>query len=407
MEFDSVNTFSTRRRVVTAILAGTLLVAACGDDDDDTGGATTGGGAATTAAPATTGGGAATTAAPATTGGGADTAAPGTTGGGGGDVSGSIAVSGSSTVEPISNAIGSAFSDANPDVAITVEGPGTGDGFAQFCAGELDVADASRPISEEEIATCEENGVEFVELKIALDGLSVITSAQNTDVDCLSFPDLYALLGPDATGRNNWSDATEQADEIGSTVTDLGTPNTPFPDADLTITAPGEESGTYDAFVELALLPVGEALGVEEDAVVARPDYTASPNDNVIVEGIGGDPTSLGWVGFAFVEENLDTIRPISIDGGGGCVEPTPETIASGEYPIARDLFIYVSVPAAEENPAVAPFVDYYLSDDGLGTVIGTDVDAGQVPYVPLAPEDLEATRAAWADMTTGTQQGG
>jgi phosphate transport system substrate-binding protein len=400
MEFDSVNTFTKRRRVTAALLVGTFLLAACGDDDDDGAGDTSGG--ATTAASETTGaapstGGSETTAGGATTGGSA------TTGGGGGNVSGSIAVSGSSTVEPISSAIGGAFSDANPGVAISVDGPGTGDGLAMFCNGEIDIADASRAIEEEEATACADNGIEFVELKIALDGLSVITSAEDTEIECLSFVDLWALLGPDSTGINNWSDASSIADEVAQTVTDLGAVHTPYPDADLAITAPGEESGTFDSFNELVIAPVGEELGVE-DAVV-RPDYTASPNDNVIVEGIGQNPTSLGWVGFAFVEENLDTIKPIQVDGGGGCVEPTPETIAGGDYPIARELYIYVSTAAAQDNPAVAPFVDYYLSDEGIGAVLGTE--QGQVPYVPLAPEDLEASRTAWADMTTGSQAGG
>ena len=116
------------------------------------------------------------------------------------------------------------------------------------------------------------------------------------------------------------------ADEIAATVTDLGAVNTPYPDADLTVTAPGEESGTFDSFVEIVIEGVGDELGVEGANV--RPDYTASPNDNVIIEGIAANPTSLGWVGFAFVEENLDTIKPLQVDGGAGCVEPTPETIA-------------------------------------------------------------------------------
>ncbi len=289
----------------------------------------------------------------------------------------------------------------NPDLAITVDGPGTGDGFAQFCAGEIDISDASRPIKAEEAETCEAAGIEFIELKVAVDGLSVVTSAEDEAITCLSFVDLYALLGPDATGINNWADASATADEIAATVTDLGAVNTPFPDADLTVTAPGEESGTFDSFVELVITPVGEALGVEDANV--RPDYTASPNDNVIIEGIAANPTSLGWVGFAFVEENLDVIKPIQVDGGAGCVEPTAETIASGEYPIARDLFIYVSVPALESNPALAPFVDFYIGE-GIATLVGAD--EGQVPYVPLSDEDLAAQVAAWEAKETGTREG-
>lgn len=313
------------------------------------------------------------------------------------DLSGQVVVSGSSTVEPISIAVGDAFSAANSGVAVTVDGPGTGDGFARFCAGETDISDASRPIAEDEIASCEEAGIEFIELPVAVDGLSVITSAENDAIECLSFVDLWALLGPDAIGVNNWADASATADEVAQTVTDLGAVNTPYPDAELTVTAPGEESGTFDSFVEIVLESVGEELGAED--VAPRLDYTASPNDNVIIEGIASNPTSLGWVGYAFVEENLDTVKPLAVDGGDGCVEPTPETIASGEFPIARNLFIYVNAAKAEENPALAAYVDFYLGE-GIDTLVGPD--EGQVPYVPLSDAVLEATRTAWADRTTG-----
>lgn len=308
-------------------------------------------------------------------------------------LSGSIFVSGSSTVEPISTAVAKLFSDANPDLAIQVEGPGTGDGFAKFCAGETDISNASRAIKDEEIATCTENGVEYVELKVAIDGLSVITSAKNTAIECVSFADLWVLLGPDATGRNNWSDADAAAAELSAAVgTEFGTLHTPYPDAPLTVTAPGEESGTFDSFVEIVLAKVAKALEAEDDA--PRPDYTASPNDNVIIEGIAANDTSLGWVGFAFVEENLDVVKPLQVDKGDGCVEPTNESIASGDYPIARSLYIYVSKNKLAENPALEAFVDFYLSDEGMA-VIGTG--EGQVPYVPLTSADLEATRAVWA----------
>jgi phosphate transport system substrate-binding protein len=380
---------SPKRRILAGALALTLVAAACGSDDDDT---------ATTDAPAATDAPASTDDMTETTDDMAETTdAPDE----GGDVSGSIFVSGSSTVEPISIAAGNAFADANPGVAITVEGPGTGDGFAKFCNGETDISDASRAISEEEIANCEAAGIEFIELQVAVDGLSVITSAENDAVECLSFVDLYALLGPDATGVNNWADASATADEIAATVTDLGAVNTPYPDASLAVTAPGEESGTFDSFVEIVIESVGEELGVEDANV--RPDYTASPNDNVIIEGIAANPTSLGWVGFAFVEENLDVVKPLQIDGGEGCIEATPETIASGEFPIARPLFIYVSVPALEANAALESFVDFYVGE-ALTTLVGTE--EGQVPYVPLNEELLAATQGVWEARETGTREG-
>jgi phosphate transport system substrate-binding protein len=399
-----VNTTS-KRRLFAGAIAVSLLLAACGDDDDasDTtgGGTPTSGGADTTGGTDTTGGGDTTEAMTGTT-----EAMTGTTGSDStapaGDLAGSVVVSGSSTVEPISIAAGDAFANLNPDVAVSVSGPGTSDGFAQFCAGETDISDASRPIAGDEVETCESNGIEFIELKVAVDGLSVITSAENTEVECLSFVDLWALLGPDSTGINNWADASELADETAQTVTDLGAVHTPYPDADLSVTAPGEESGTFDSFVEIVLESVGGELGMEE--VAPRPDYTASPNDNVIIEGIGGNPTSLGWVGFAFVEDNLDAVRPLQIDGGGGCVEPTPETIASGEFPISRDLYIYVNVEKMESNPAVEGFVDFYMNE-GITTLVGTE--EGQVPYVPLNEEDLAATQAVWEARETGTRDGG
>jgi phosphate transport system substrate-binding protein len=391
-----VNISPLRRKVLAAAIAGSLVLAACGDDDDDA--ATTDATAATDAD--TSAGDSATTA------GGTETTSAGADGTAGeasaGDLSGEIVVSGSSTVEPISIAVGNAFGEANPSVAVSVTGPGTGDGFAQFCAGETDVSDASRPISDEEVASCEDAGIEFIELPVAVDGLSVITSAQNDQVECLSFVDLWALLGPDAVGIDNWADATAAADEVAQTVTDLGAVNTPYPDAELTVTAPGEESGTFDSFVEIVLDSVGEELGAEDTA--PRLDYTASPNDNVIIEGVAANPTSLGWVGFAFVEENLDVVKPLAVDGGAGCVEPTPETIASGEFPISRSLYIYVNSAKIAENPALEAFVDYYVND-GITTLVGTE--EGQVPYVPLSAEALAETQRVWDARETGTRDGG
>jgi phosphate transport system substrate-binding protein len=309
-------------------------------------------------------------------------------GGGGGDLTGNVAISGSSTVEPISARVGEAFDGANPGVATSVEGPGTGDGFARFCANEIDIADASRPISEEEIALCEEAGVEYVELHIATDGITVLTSPENADVTCLAFTDLYALVGPESEGFANWSDANELGAELGA-------PNAPYPEAPLVITAPGEESGTYDTFVEFVIADISEErLGPDND--FARADYNASPNDNVIVQGITDNPTSLGWVGFAFYEANADVLKAVELDDGeSGCVAPTAESIANFEYPLSRPLFIYVKTNDLASRPDLTAFVDFYLSDEGLAAVS----DAG---YVQLPAEDLEATRSAWTGAMGG-----
>ncbi len=299
---------------------------------------------------------------------------------------GEIFVSGSSTVEPITNRVAEVYAEDNPDFAYTVEGPGTGDGFALFCNGETDISDASRPISEEEVAACEASGVEHVELLVAYDGLSVITSAENSDIDCLSFLDLYALLGPESEGFDSWSDANELAAELESAYgTEYGESHAPYPDAPLSPTAPGEESGTFDSFVEIALTDIAEARGLEP---TTRPDYTASANDNVIIEAVAGSPSSLGWVGLAFASE-AEGIRSLEVDGGDGCVAPSDATVADESYPISRPLFIYPNLAAVEENPAVAAFVDFYVSADGLAL-------AGEVGYVPLTEEQGQATRDAW-----------
>ncbi len=299
----------------------------------------------------------------------------------GGGATGGIVVSGSSTVEPISTGVAELFKAANPDFNYQIEGPGTGDGFARFCNGETDISDASRAIKDEEAATCAENGIEYVELKVAYDGLSVVTNINNTAIACLSFADLYALVGPESTGFAKWSDGTAIAKELGS--------NTALPDADLVITGPGEESGTYDSFVELVLSKIAKERGQEAQT---RPDYTSSANDNVIVEGISGNPTSLGWVGLAFAEESADKIReiPVSMDANGTCVEPDAETVSDGSYPISRPLFIYVNKARAEANPAVADYVDFYLAEGTIAKVLET------VPYVNVPAAELDASRAAW-----------
>ena len=203
-----------RKLVAGTILPLALLAAACGDDDDTT--ATDTGATETTVATDDTG-------APETT------EAAATDGAEVSDVEGSIFVTGSSTVEPISVRTAELFADVAPNVDVSVEGPGTGDGFKKFCAGEADISDASRAIKDEEAATCAEAGIEFIELAVAIDGLTVVTNPNNDAVECLSFADLYALLGPESTGFANWSDAQALATELGST--------SQLPDAELVVSA--------------------------------------------------------------------------------------------------------------------------------------------------------------------------
>jgi phosphate transport system substrate-binding protein len=329
-----------------------------------------------------------------------DTEADGGSDGGDTAASGTVNVTGSSTVAPISTRVAELWEESGSEATVNVDGPGTGDGFVLFCEGDADVTGASRVIKEEEIATCEENGVEFIELKVASDGISVITSTEN-EVECLNFADLYALVGPESQGFANWQDAQDLATELGS--------DTELPEGSLDISAPGEESGTYDSFIELALADTAEARleegKITEDQVeTTRPDYQSSGDDNIIIQGIAGSPTSFGWVGFAFAEEAVagGDVRevPVTAEVGGECVEPTTETIADGSYPLSRPLFIYVSASAAEDNKATADYVDYYLSDDGIAAV-------SEVGYVELPEDQLEATRTVWNDRTTGVQESG
>ena len=303
-------------------------------------------------------------------------------------LSGQVIVSGSSTVEPISALIAEMFNEnVSADVAIEVTGPGTSDGFERFCAGETDISDASRRVKQEEIDACKAAGIEMVELKVAIDGLSIITAAANDAVTCLTFADLYALLGPESQGFDNWSDAQALATELGSKTT--------LPDAPLVVTAPGEESGTFGSFVEIVIEEFNEDRKKE---ATTRPDYTASANDNVIIEGIAGTKTSLGWVGYAFAEENMDRVKLLEVDNGeSGCIAPTPETIATNTYPISRDLFVYVNKGKAAENPAVAAYIDYYMAEGTIATALET------VPYVPLAADALAESQSTWEAQTVLT----
>ena len=272
------------------------------------------------------------------------------------------------------------FNEGQPNVNISVDGPGTGDGFALFCAGETDISDASRAIKDEEAATCAENGIEFTELQVGIDGIGVMTNENNEAVECVSFADIYGLVGPESTGFGSWADANGLSAELGG-AGDL-------PDAELTIFGPGEESGTFDSFVEIVLEDFADERG--QDATT-RPDYNPSADDNIILQGIEGSDTSFGWVGYAFAEGGVGQgVKLLAVDGGDGCVDATPETIASAEYPIARPLFIYVNNASAAEQPQVQAYVDFYMAD-------GLDTAVSEVGYVELTDDAKAAVRAAWA----------
>jgi phosphate transport system substrate-binding protein len=327
-----------------------------------------------------------------------DTTTTGTTEGSGGGGAGGVNISGSSTVEPISSRVAELFEEAGNSADVTVDGPGTSDGFKSFCAGETDISDASRPISAKEVAECAAAGIEFIELEVGYDGMAVLTNPANTSVECLSFADLYALAGPESEGFGNWSDAQALATELGSTTT--------FPSASFDMTAPGTESGTYDSFIEIALADTAEARVeagkiTEDQAEATRSDYTSQANDNAILQAIEGSDSSFGWVGFAFAEEAGDQVKEIAIseEPGGECIEPTAETIADGTYPLSRSLYIYVNKAKADSNTTLTDYVDFYLGD-GYAAV-------EEVGYVALPAAGLAATKEIWTNQTTGTRDGG
>jgi ABC-type phosphate transport system substrate-binding protein len=207
--------------------------------------------------------------------------------------------------------------------------------------------------------------------------------------NCLSIGDLYALVGPESEGFAQWSDANQLAQEVGGIAA-------PYPNAPLSITAPGEESGTYDAFVELAgFEDLGVERGLSEDeAATTRPDYQASANDNVIIEGIAGTPSSFGWVGYSFYEQNQEVVQAFEItsDEQSGCTAPSFETISDGSYPLSRSLFIYVNNQKAAENSALQSYVDLYVSDQGLRTAVE------EVAYVVLPDDRIAQTQQTWED---------
>lgn len=301
---------------------------------------------------------------------------------------GNINISGSSTVEPVSRRAAELYEDICGDVTITVDGPGTGDGFKLFCAGETDISDASRTIKDSEAETCAAGGIEFTELKVAFDGIAVMTNPDNAAVECLSFPDLYALLGGQSEGFRKWNDASGLGAELGSTLV-------PYPDAELSISAPGTESGTYDSFVEIVL----EGIGVEregENGQFIRQDFAGNADDNIVIEGIAGSDSSLGWVGFAFADENADRVKTLAVSeaADGDCIAPTVETIADGTYPVSRALYIYVNNAKVAENPALAGYIDFYLGDGYAESVTKAFGESG---YVELPTDELQAVQDTWA----------
>ena len=288
---------------------------------------------------------------------------------GDGGASGQIAVEGSSTVLPITQAAAEGFRQQNSDVDITVGGAGTGDSFEAFCNGDTQISDASRPIKDEEADRCEQAGVEYIELPVALDALSVVVNSQNNFANDISIDQLRTLWEPDAEGQ----------------VTTWNQVNPEWPDQQISLYGPGTQSGTFDFFTE-------KVNGKEDES---RTDYQASEDDNVLVQGVSGDPNALGYFGFSYFEQNQQRLKALTVNG----VAPSVETAQSGEYPLSRPLFIYVSTQALEENPSAEEFVSYYL--ENLNQFVE------QAQYAPLSDPAIQEARERFQNRTTGSSPEG
>jgi phosphate transport system substrate-binding protein len=320
----------TSRKLVYALAASVVLalgVAACGGDDDDDGG-------------------------------------------GDGNVSGSISIDGSSTVQPFAEAAAELFNEENPDVNITVGAAGTSGGFEKFCAGETDISDASRPIEPEEEKLCQEGGVEYTEVQVANDGISVVSNPA-LEISCLTVDQLKQLWADDTV--SNYSDLGEDADT-----------GQPLPDVDVSLYGPGTDSGTFDYFTE-------EINGEEG---VSRKEYQPSEDDNVLVEGVAGDENGSGYFGFSYYEQNQDSLNLISVDDGNGCVAPSVETIQSGEYsPLARPIFMYPSTEAMQK-PEVEAFMQFVV--DSYSEI----AEAAQI--VPMDETQASDAQSAFEQASSG-----
>ncbi len=288
------------------------------------------------------------------------------------DLTGDIVIDGSSTVFPVTQAAVEEFSQQAPEIRISVSISGSGGGFKRFCNGETDISNASRPIRPEEVELCADNGIEFVEIPIALDGLSVIVNPENDFASCLTVEELKTIWSPEAQGTiTTW-------DQVRDT----------FPAEPLTLFGAGTDSGTFDYFTEAI---VGQAKS-------SRSDYQATEDDNITTLGVTNDPYALGYLGYAYVVVNQDKVQPVAIDNGDGCVTPSFETIRDASYqPLARPLFLYVNADAASE-PALAAFMDYYLSP-----AFTPLIETPEVGYVSLDEEIYEAGRARLEDRVTGS----
>ncbi len=291
------------------------------------------------------------------------------------ELRGDIAIDGSSTVFPIVEAVAEEFGIlTGGNVRVTVGISGTGGGFKKFCNSETDVSDASRPIKQKEVDMCSLEGVKYIELPVAIDGLTVMVNKSNDFVECMTIDELNKIWSPES------EDVVTTWDQI----------RPEWPNEKMDLYAPGVDSGTFDYFTET----------VNGESQASRGDFTASENDNVLIQGISGSKYSLGYFGYAYYAENIDKLKAVAIDGGNGCVIPNDEVINDGTYaPLSRPLFIYVSQDSSD-TPHGSEFVKYFLGAEGQTLV----AESG---YIPFPQEVYDFGMTKFLDGITGTVFGG
>jgi len=278
---------------------------------------------------------------------------------------GSISIDGSGTVFPVSEAVAEEFLKVEPKVKVTVGESGTGGGFKKFATGVTDITNASREIKEEEIALCKENGIEYIQLTVALDGITVVVNKDNTWAKTMTTEELKKLWEPNST-VNKWSDIRAE-----------------WPNEEIHLYGPNTSHGTYDFFTETIMGESG----------ASRTDYNAVSDYNVAVQGIENDVNALGYFGLSYYEENKEKLGAVGIDNGNGAVLPSLETVASNEYaPLSRSLFIFVNKKSAQ-RPEVQKFVNFYLEN--------APELSKEVGYVPMPKSGYEKQKATFSKVLT------
>jgi len=282
-----------------------------------------------------------------------------------------VRIDGSSTVYPVTEAVSEEF-QREQKVRVTVGISGTGGGFKKFCRGEIDLTGASRPILEKEMQACQEAGIQYIELPVAYDALTVVMNPKNDFIKSMTVAELKTLWGPEAQQKiNTWNQV-----------------NPAWPDREIKLFGAGADSGTFDYFTEAI---IGKAKS-------SRGDYTASEDDNVLVQGVSQDVGAVGYFGYAYYEENQDKLKavPIAASEGAAPVSPSPQTVMDGSYqPLSRPVFIYINAESAKNKPEVKAFVDYYLAN--------APELVAEVKYIPLPADDYAAVTEHWQSGKTGT----